>query len=108
MKSKKLKAVAVRFPENIHEMLSEYCGLTQAKIASYCRYAVYDSTFNRLQADRGRLQMMKNALEQLSLPDDLKLGQKREIRDLEAKISRFESLWEELAVELHGTEDKNA
>ena len=98
----KLKAIAVRFPEDMHQMLSDYAEASQTKVASYCRYAVYESTFNRLQGERGRLQMMKDALAQLPLTDDQKLEQKREIRDLEAKVARFEEFWNELAAELYG------
>lgn len=100
------KTVAVRFPEHLYRLLSDYVGASQTKIAPYCRYAVYESTFSELQRDRNMLQSLKNTLEHLS--DDQKLEQKREIRDLEAKVARFEDLWSELAAELHGTGGEDA
>jgi len=103
-----LKTVAVRFPEDLYRLLTDYVGASQTKIAPYCRHAVYESTFSALQRDRSRLQVMKNVLEQLQLSDDQKLEQKREIRDLEAKVARFEDLWSELAAELYGTGGEDA
>jgi hypothetical protein len=52
--------------------------------------------------------MMKDALEKLELNEEQKFEQKKEIRDLEAKVARFEELWSELAAELYGTGGTNA
>lgn len=104
----KMKPVAVRFPQELHEMISQYAEASQTKIATLCRFSVYESVFNRLEGERSQLKMMKDALEKLTLTDDQIYTQKKGIKELEAKVARFDELWNDLAAELYGQGGDNA
>ena len=103
----KMKSVAVRFPQELHEMITEYAEASQTKIATLCRFSVYEAVFNRIEGERSHLQMLKDALEKLPLTEDQIYTQKKAIKELEAKVARFEELRNELASELYGQGGEN-
>lgn len=103
----KTRAIALRFPEDMHDMITEYAEASQTKMATFCRFSVYQMTFNRLSSERSHLQMLKDALEKLELNEDQQLQQRKEIRLLEAKVSRFEELYNDLAAMLYGEGGEN-
>jgi len=103
-KKKTLRTVAVRIPEELADMLGEYAKAQQTQLASFSRFAIYETAFRRLSSDRSRLAMMKDALERLPLNDEEKYIQTREIKELEAWVNRFQELAEELGYTLYGNE----
>ena len=103
-KNKNQKTIAIRLPQHLADMLSDYSKAQQTQLASFARFAIYETAFRRLSSDRSRLAMMKDALERLEMSDDQKLEQKREIKDLEAWINRFQELAEELGYTLYDNE----
>lgn len=101
------KAIVVRFPEETHTMLAEYAEACQTRLAPFARYALYQTAFNRLSSERSQLKMLKDALEKLELNEDQQLHQRKEIRLLEAKVVRFEELYNDLAAILYGEGGEN-
>lgn len=100
----KTKSVAIRIPIHLAEMLSDYSKAQQTQLTSFARFAIYETAFRRLSSDRSRLAMMKDAFEKLEMSDDQKLEQKREIKELEAWVNRFQELAEELGYTLYDNE----
>lgn len=103
-KKKNLRTVAVRIPNDLADMLGDYCKASQTQLATFARFAIFETAFRRLMSDRTRLAMMKDALERLEMTDDQKFEQRREIKDLEAWTTRFQELAEELGYTLYDNE----
>lgn len=105
MKKKKMKPVAVRFPEELLNLIGEYVESSQNKIAPFCRFAVYKVIFDQISGESSHLKMLKDALEKLDLTDEQIYAQKKAIKEVEYRIDRFEPLMHELGYELYGKKE---